>query len=687
SVVTMADVNEVIANLGQATEMVDEEEAEAHEDQQKKHRREGFSQGAADKKIFRDPDEKVIGGVCAGLSHYIGVDVIYIRIFFIVIAAMAAGTGALIYAILWAIVPEAVTTADKLKMKGKAVNVSNIEQSIKDGFKTISDDINEFVNDPEKKARIKKSASEMSSFLQNFFEGLFEVLGVIFKIAARFIAVILIIAGIGMLAAMLFGFLSLVGSFSLFGFVFGDLLHLIMPNSLHATVFMFALLLSFIIPVIVILIRSFQLLLHQGKIGKPYLITAFFVWILSLLVLIGTVATTSLQFRSSATTEEEVPVQAANANCLYISNSYSQSHSMHGRHFGGVNWTEDAFYFDNEAFYYKDVRLFIEPSTDAQYHLIKRYRAQGSNFGEARENTNLIAYEVQQNDTLINLSPYTSISGAPYRAQNVTVVLQVPIGKKVKFMGYMNDIDCRSNHSHLWDHGNKTFIMRANGLDYMAGKSKSPVAENMMTYDFHDFNSVKVTSEHAVKVEVKQGPSFSVMVNNRLANEGYLKVSQYNDELEFDLDNFWKGELPDAAVHIQIQLPNLRRIEANGQGIYIVEIQDGENVELDFSGGTNGTFNGHTKRLEVVAEGISKVQLQGTTERLDAEISGSSELLALDMLSEYTEVDLSGICEAELHATERLNIEASGSSKVRYKGNPQISQDVSGIAQIEKIDN
>ncbi|MGD9329492.1 MAG: PspC domain-containing protein, partial [Cyclobacteriaceae bacterium] len=86
------------------------------------------------KKMFRDPDDKVFGGVSSGIAAYFGIDVIIVRVLFIVLA-LFGGSGLILYVILWIILPEARTITDKMEMQGEPVTLKNIETNIKKSLK------------------------------------------------------------------------------------------------------------------------------------------------------------------------------------------------------------------------------------------------------------------------------------------------------------------------------------------------------------------------------------------------------------------------------------------------------------------------------------------------------------------------------------------------------------------------
>ncbi|MCU0423020.1 MAG: PspC domain-containing protein [Bacteroidia bacterium] len=82
------------------------------------------------RRLFRNGENKMVGGVCSGIANYLDIDELWIRLVF-AFAVFFAGTGVLAYFILWAIIPEAKTTAEKLQMKGKSIHISNIEKEIR----------------------------------------------------------------------------------------------------------------------------------------------------------------------------------------------------------------------------------------------------------------------------------------------------------------------------------------------------------------------------------------------------------------------------------------------------------------------------------------------------------------------------------------------------------------------------
>ncbi|MFK7906666.1 MAG: PspC domain-containing protein, partial [Chitinophagales bacterium] len=96
------------------------------------------------RRLYRNPDEAFMGGVCAGLSDYFGIeDPLWVRMAF-AFSFFTGGWGLLPYILLWAIVPEAKTPAQKLAMRGEPINVSNIEKIVKEGMDNLKSTIEDF---------------------------------------------------------------------------------------------------------------------------------------------------------------------------------------------------------------------------------------------------------------------------------------------------------------------------------------------------------------------------------------------------------------------------------------------------------------------------------------------------------------------------------------------------------------
>jgi phage shock protein PspC (stress-responsive transcriptional regulator) len=126
-VITMDDVHYAISVLGTPEDISNNERTSA---------RDKFSSPGYHR-MYRDPDKRIIGGVCAGMGAYWNLEPWIVRIIFLALA-MAGGLGILLYLILYIVIPEAKTTSQKIEMKGEPVNIHNIKESVKKEFDTVT---------------------------------------------------------------------------------------------------------------------------------------------------------------------------------------------------------------------------------------------------------------------------------------------------------------------------------------------------------------------------------------------------------------------------------------------------------------------------------------------------------------------------------------------------------------------
>ncbi|MDE7496332.1 MAG: PspC domain-containing protein [Muribaculaceae bacterium] len=158
-VVTLADVETVIAQIGRPEEMMEEEIVSETRERDFSNREEGRdtrgeeyteevrieANGAVpppysaphplSRKLFRDPQNAMIGGVCAGLAAYLKIDVTWVRLLTVALCFISLSTAAIAYIILWIVLPEARTPLQRMQMNGEAPTIENIGRTVTDNFK------------------------------------------------------------------------------------------------------------------------------------------------------------------------------------------------------------------------------------------------------------------------------------------------------------------------------------------------------------------------------------------------------------------------------------------------------------------------------------------------------------------------------------------------------------------------
>ena len=125
-VITIDDVLQAISVMGTPEDISDNEKGTTNDksSSRKYHR------------MYRDPENRIIGGVCAGIGAYWNIELLVVRVIFLALI-LAGGLGALIYIILYIALPEARTTAQRIEMHGEPVNIHNLKEALKEEFNEV----------------------------------------------------------------------------------------------------------------------------------------------------------------------------------------------------------------------------------------------------------------------------------------------------------------------------------------------------------------------------------------------------------------------------------------------------------------------------------------------------------------------------------------------------------------------
>ena len=171
-VITVSDVEEIIARVGKPEDFgVSDDESEPHKKEQTASSGQGYTRTTTARRLFRDPDNKLLGGVAAGVAAYFGWDITLVRILMIILVFVPYCPMIILYVIGWLVIPEARTAAEKLSMRGEAVTFLNIGKTVTDGFERVADGVNNYVN-----------SGKPRTFLQKIGDVFVSIAAVLFKI-------------------------------------------------------------------------------------------------------------------------------------------------------------------------------------------------------------------------------------------------------------------------------------------------------------------------------------------------------------------------------------------------------------------------------------------------------------------------------------------------------------------------
>lgn len=527
-VITQKEVDEVIAVMGQPEDyMIDED---IFDDEPKAKSTSTRTAGRV-KKLYRDMENKYIGGVCSGLEHYLGFDALWIRIIFILLA-VTTGFGFIAYILLWILVPEAITTSQKLDMTGKPVNISNIERKVKEGFDDVADKV--------KSVDYEKMGDKVKSSGKTFFDTLGDVIMFLFKVFGKFIGILLILIGAATLIGLFVGLFT-VGVLDMIHIPGVDFYNMV--NSTSAPVWVVSLLAFFVvgIPFFFVLYLGLKILVNNLKsIGNIAKFSLLGLWLISLitLVVLGIRQAAAHAYSDSISTEQainfDVPIDTLQIS-MHSSELYQKRRNMT---IDGVMVTSS----DNgeEIMVSDDVRLSLKKSKDSVVRIKIRKDANGSSFNEAKEIAGNIeySYAVEGNSIVLDDFLTTSMSNK-FRDQEVWVTLYVPEGKTIQFdnesvrcirMGTRNDRDMGRCEvpDHIW-------IMGGDGE-----LKCQDCPEKIENEDDEDDNHI-IINEDGIDIDIKDnGDSFKMKINEDGVK---IKADDKNDGevLNIDLNDDGEG--------------------------------------------------------------------------------------------------------------------------------------------------
>ena len=443
-VIRIKEVDEVITIMGQPEDyLVDDE---IFEDEPQTHYKRKTS---SSKKLFRDTDNSYIGGVSSGLAHYFGIDTIWIRLAWIVLI-FGAGTGILLYILLWILVPEAKTTAEKIMMTGDAVNISNIEKKIKDGFENVTDtvsdvaknvtdsvsgaakNVSESVTDAAKRVDFQKQGNRIKSSSKTFFDTIGEVIMFFFKIFAKFIGILLMFTGAITLIALIIALFSL-GAVDIIHIPGLDLVETV--NVGNTPVWLVSLLAFFTvgIPFFFLFYLGLKILVNNLKsIGNIAKFTLLGVWLISIigLVIVGIRQASEHAFNEHVIEKKELLITANDSiNLKMVSNDlYDNRINRHGSSFR-VAHNENG----EKTIYSSDVAIIVKSTTDSLAIISIDKSADGRNYEKATERAKSINYNYALKDNKLLLDSYfTTDQKNKYNDQEIVLTLYLPEGTTIK---------------------------------------------------------------------------------------------------------------------------------------------------------------------------------------------------------------------------------------------------------------
>lgn len=443
-VVTVAMVNEIIQVMGlpEDFEILDEDSST---EQEKKSNDPSGGYTRHNKRLYRDTESMVFGGVCSGLSHYLKMDKILVRILFFILFVVTSGAALPAYIILWIAVPKAKTTSQRLEMKGEEINVNNIGKSVKEEFSEMKDHSNKFQNQKadKKEKEYNRNTGQNRPYAGEETVNVFaKIFGAIFLFIGIVSLVGLILGGLA--TTRLIGFLP-----DFLGHSAGVFVNHFYSGSLISTLVISAFIIAGI-PLLLLIYAGTKMLFNYVSNSRNIVLSALGVWIIGIIIATGSILGAIDVFSAEASVTDKSSINCT-SDTLFIQIDTLKFNDL----------TETKYEFNQllimtkgeEEVLVSRPKFTIEPTNEKTIDLKIRKTSKGNNYREAKKNAENIDFHFNQNGANLSIDPYFTINEqGKWRSQELKITLELPEGKVVYLNGNLlpviHDI---KNTTNTWD--------------------------------------------------------------------------------------------------------------------------------------------------------------------------------------------------------------------------------------------
>lgn len=398
--------------------------------------------GGVRKKLFRDPDNKIIAGVCSGLGNYFGINPWIPRALFLIpflsiafrwhewgvfdfpsFISLSFSPGSLIiYIILWLVMPEASSTTEKLEMKGEKVDMNSIKNSVVEEMKGVQQRAEKFAKEASAVAGEKgqQLGAELKTVAKKSGRSLGDVIVLLVKAFAYFVIGSVVF---GLVVALFALAIAAIGLFPLKAFILNDG---------WQSVLAWGTLLFFIaVPVIGVITWIIRRLAKMRRNSK--VLTASFVclWVLGWVCVTCLFASVAKDFKSVNNADEEV-VSLVNPTVSKLELTTNEKGIRDGYRYKTFR-IEPFEGLDEDTAYVKNIEVKIRKAINDSFRVTVIRMANGENRASANNNAAKIKYGAVQKDSLLVFDKGIAINkNDKFRNQRVIVTVYVPVGKQIR---------------------------------------------------------------------------------------------------------------------------------------------------------------------------------------------------------------------------------------------------------------
>ena len=416
-VIVEQDVNSIIEQMGRV-----EEFDEIYDDSQPAGT---FNYNTGERRLFRDPDDRIISGVCSGMASYFNISPVWIRLAF-AIAFCFFGSGLLLYIILWIVIPLAVTRADRMAMRGQKPDLqgfkTNLQEelsAVKGHFNNLHEEARPFVY------KARDFAGEFASYLGQFFKGAGKVL-------VKMLGIIILLACFGVAIALVVSLVAFVG----FGQArYSHLFPFSIVENYHARWIYISAFLTAFIPVLIIMLAVITGVFNTRFISRSSATTLLAVWLCSLVVFIYFAMEAAGNFKTHASFSETIKLKPSADNVYHL----SLNDIKYLTHDDSIRLNiNDKFHNiiiknnDDDDPEPRNVSINIIQSDTNQPELVEEIGAQGPDYETALLNARNTTYLFTQKDSVLQFdSKLTRKKDDLWHAEVIDITLKLPLNAKV----------------------------------------------------------------------------------------------------------------------------------------------------------------------------------------------------------------------------------------------------------------
>jgi phage shock protein PspC (stress-responsive transcriptional regulator) len=428
-VILEAEVTEIISIMGQPEAYADGLEAD------EPIKTDQVPESAEPRRLFRDPDEGVLAGVCTGIGYYFGIDPVWLRVAFLVVFFFG-GSGIILYLILWIAMPKAKSRSEKLQMRGQPVNLETLEK----GFKDEMDRLNQKAGEIGRNARNKFNGSGLGQRIGNFIRALIfsfaRVFRKIFAWLARFIGFIFLMTGIfaffiWLMIVLGFGDAVSVSGDKLDGNTVSSLFDLVFSHPWQSVLFSIGLAVLFLSPILALFFAGVRLIFPKRFLYRwPGALSAG-LFIIGIITCIVCGAFVIRDFRSQGKIIQTIPLSKFSSDTINVISNPAAAASLK-RSVNIDGW--QIFFNDDDEFIMGKVRLEVSPAEIDKPDLQVVSAASGTSKRAAVITAENLTYYVKQKGDTLLFNPWFRLKeGSHWRGQEVEFRLRVPAKTYFRF--------------------------------------------------------------------------------------------------------------------------------------------------------------------------------------------------------------------------------------------------------------